>query len=117
MSAEATIYALLKALVGNRVYPDVAPSGTAYPCIVYQQVGGSGNAYIEGTMPDRENCRMQIAVWGPTRSAVIALAKQVESAICQSELMARPLGARVSTYEDDTQLYGARQDFDCWPLR
>ena len=117
MSAEATIYTLLKGLVSNRVYPDVAPSGTAYPCIVYQQVGGQGISYTEGVLPNRENGRLQIVCWGPTRSAVIALAKQVESAVCASDLMARPLGARVSTYEDDTQLYGARQDFDCWPLR
>lgn len=117
MSAEATIYTLLKGLVGDRVFPDVAPSGTAYPCIVYQQVGGQGLAYTEGTMPDHENCRMQIACWATTRAAAITLAKQVESAMCASELMARPIGARVSNYEDDTQLYGARQDFDCWPLR
>ena len=117
MSAEATIHSLLSGLVAGKVWPDVAPSGSALPRIVYQQVGGSGNAYIEGTMPDHENCRMQISCWATTRAAAITLAKQVESAMCASELMARPIGARVSNYEDDTQLYGARQDFDCWPLR
>lgn len=117
MSAEATIYTLLKGLVSNRVFPDVAPSGTAYPCIVYQQVGGQGISYTEGTMPDRENCRMQIACWATTRADAVALAKQAEAAVCASVLMAHPLGARISTYEDDTQLYGTRQDFSAWPLR
>ncbi len=117
MSAEATLHTLLSSLVAGRVYPDVAPEGAALPRIVYQQVGGQGNVYQEGDMPNRENARMQIACWAASRAQAIDLAKQAEALICASVLMARPLGARTSDYEPDTQLYGARQDFDCWPLR
>ncbi len=117
MSAEATIHALLSGLVATRVFPDVAPSGVARPFIVYQQVGGQGLVYAEGDMPNRENARMQIACWATTRSQAISLAQQAEALICASVLMARPMGARVSVHEEDTNLYGARQDFDCWAIR
>lgn len=117
MSAEATIHALLSSLVSSRVYPDIAPAGAALPRIVYQQVGGASPIYIEGTLPDRENARMQIVCWTATRLQAVALAKQVEELICASDLQATPLGARVSVYEEDTNTYGARQDFSVWPLR
>lgn len=118
MSAEATIYTLLKGLVSNRVYPDVAPSGSALPRIVYQQVGGVGLSFMDGTLPGKENARIQIACWATTRAAAVALAKQVEAAVCGSAaLQATPRGARVSEYEDGTQLYSSRQDFSVWPDR
>ena len=118
MSAEATIYALLTALVAGRVYPDVAPEGAALPRIVYQQVGGQGLSFLDGAMPSKENGRMQIACWATTRAAAIALAKQVEAAVCASAaLQAIPLGARASDFEQDTNLYACRQDFSVWPDR
>lgn len=117
MSAEATIVALLAGLVSGRVYPDVAPSGAALPRIVYQQVGGTGLSFIDGTLPSKENGRMQIACWATTRLAAIDMAKQVEALMCASQLQAAPLGARASVYEEDTQLYGSQQDFSVWPDR
>lgn len=118
MSAEATIYTLLTGLVAGRVYPDVAPEGAALPRIVYQQVGGEGLSFMDGALPSKENGRMQIACWSTTRAASIALAKQVEAAVCGSAaLQAIPLGARASDYEQDTNLYACRQDFSVWPNR
>jgi hypothetical protein len=118
MSAEATLYTLLSGLVAGRVFPDVAPEGAALPRVVFQQVGGQGLSFIDGTMPSKENGRMQIACWSTTRAASIALAKQVEAAVCGSAaLQATPLGARASDYEQDTNLYACRQDFSVWPNR
>lgn len=118
MSAEATLYTLLSGLVAGRVFPDVAPEGSALPRIVYQQVGGQGLSFIDGTMPSKENGRMQIACWATTRAAAIALAKQVEAAVCgSSALQAIPLGARMSDFEPDTGLYCSMQDFSVWPNR
>lgn len=118
MSAEATIYTLLTGLVAGRVYPDVAPEGAALPRIVYQQVGGVSESFIEGSLPDKENARMQIACWASTRAAAVALAKQAESAIVASTaFQAEPLGSRSSVYEEDTQFYGTHQDFSIWYAR
>lgn len=118
MSAEATIYTLLTGLVAGRVYPDVAPEGAALPRIVYQQVGGVSESFIEGSLPDKENARMQIAFWATTRAAAISTAKQAETLILASTaFQAEPIGARISVYEEDTQLYGTMQDFSIWSAR
>jgi hypothetical protein len=118
MSAESTLFTLLSSLVETRVYPDVAPEGSALPRIVYQQVGGQGLSFLDGTLPSKENGRMQIACWATTRAAAIALAKQVEVAVCgSSALQAIPLGARASDWEQDTGFYACRQDFSVWPSR
>ncbi|SFB74145.1 Protein of unknown function [Polaromonas sp. OV174] len=118
MSAEATLFAVLRALVADRVYPDVAPEGSALPRIVYQQAGGEVIAYMEGTLPDKENGRMQIVCWATTRIAAVNLAKQVEAAILSAPVIqADALGARVSVYEEDTKLFGSRQDFSIWSTR
>lgn len=118
MTAEATIHATLGSLVGGRIFPDVAPGVAALPRIVYQQVGGLSLVYTEGTLPDKENGRMQIACWALTRLAAVELAKQVEAAMAASvDFQAEPIGARNSVYEDDTKLYGCRQDFSVWSDR
>jgi len=118
MSAEDTIHNLLSSLVDGRVWPDVAREKSALPRIVYQQVGGQGLSFMDGTLPSKENGRMQIACWATTRAAAIALAKQVEVAVCGSAaLQAIPLGARASDWEQDTGFYACRQDFSLWPDR
>lgn len=118
MSAEATLYSLLSAFVAGRVFPDVAPEGAALPRIVYQQVGGQGLSFMDGTLPSKENGRMQISTWATTRAEAIAIAKQVEVAVCGSTaLQAIQLGARASDFEQDTNIYACRQDFSLWPDR
>lgn len=118
MSAESIISATLRALVAGRVYPDVAPEGTALPRIVYQQVGGKPVQYTEGPLAGQENARMQIACWADTRDAATTLAKQVEDALIAAPgCTVEPIGQRVSVYEEDTGLRGARQDFSVWSPR
>lgn len=117
MTPEAHVFTALQALVSGRCYPDVAPSGAALPRIVYQQVGGRSVNYTEGTLPDHENARMQVACWAETREAATALARQAEAALLAANLQCEPLGARVSVHEPDTGLRCARQDFSIWVPR
>jgi len=118
MTIEALIYAALAPLVDGRVYPDVAEEGSALPRIVYQEVGGNGLAFTEGTLPDHEGCRMQVVAWGEQRLAVTALAKQIKEALMAvPELQVEPLGGRTSVHEPDTGLRGSRQDFSIWAPR
>lgn len=115
MTIEASLYAALKSLVGNRVFPDVAPEGTVTPYITYQQVGGSAVNFVDATVPSKKNSRFQINVWGETRSAVKAIAVQAEDALrVASGLQTTVLGAAVSLCEEETQLRGTRQDFSFW---
>ncbi len=118
MSAEAALVPLLTGLVAGRIYPDVAPSGAGLPRIVYQQVGGKTINYTEGTLPDKENARMQIVCWAATRSAAVILAKLAEAAILAAPaFQAEAIGARISGYEPDTNLFSSHQDFSIWTTR
>lgn len=120
MSAEAAIVPLLTGLVSGRIYPDVAPSGALLPRIVYQQVGGKTINYTEGSLPDKENARMQIVCWAASRLSAINLAKQVEAAILAAPgMQSEAIGARASIAETDVEpfLYGSRQDFSIWTAR
>lgn len=117
MSAEPILVSLLSPLVSGRVYLDVAPSGALLPRIVMQQVGGEVINYTEGTIPDKENARMQVVCWGASRFAAANLAKQVEAAILASGIQAEAIGARISGFEPDTNLYSSLQDFSLWTAR
>ena len=118
MSAEPILISLLSPLVSGRVYLDVAQSGAALPRIVIQQVGGEVINYTEGTIPDKENARMQVVCWASSRFAAANLAKQVEAAIKSSSLIQpSAIGPRISRYEQDTALYSSHQDFSIWTTR
>lgn len=115
MTVEATLYTTLQILVGGRLYPDVAPFGTARPFATFQQVGGTSVNFIDSTLPSKSNARLQVSVWADTRSAASLLMKQVEAALrSATALQTTVLGQPVATYEPDTLLYGARQDFSFW---
>jgi hypothetical protein len=114
MSLEANVFDALKALVGNRVYPDVAPAGTDTPFIVYQQVGGEAINFLEAGMPGVRNARMQISCWAQSRLAASALARAAEEAIVAGNLKAFAIGALTAVHEPDTGLYGTHQDFSIW---
>lgn len=115
MTVEADIFNRLKTLVSNRVYPDVAPVGAAKPYITYQQVGGEGVNFMENAVPSKKNGRFQFNAWATTRAEAASLSRQVEDSLVTSPvLLATVMGAPVAIYEEDTKLYGTRQDFGIW---
>lgn len=118
MTVEADLFNTLKSLVSNRMYPDLAPAGVARPYIVYQQVGGQAPTFLERASPSKKNGRIQIAAWADTRAAASALGLQIEAAMVAATVFdAKPSGAAVSTYDEDTQLRGSLQDFSVWSNR
>jgi hypothetical protein len=119
MTVEQDLFDTLKVLgAGTRVFPDVAPYGTARPYITYQQVGGEPVSFLENTLPSKKNSRFQINCWATTRLAAAALARQVEAAMVQaSAFQARPLADHTATHNEDTNLYGTLQDFSVWSDR
>lgn len=118
MTVDERLQAVLGALAGGRVYPDVAPPDAQAPYIVFQQVGGQGFGYTEGTVPAEENCRIQLATWCATRIEATTLAQQAEALLLQATTcQATTLGTRTSLLDDDTGLRGARQDFSVWVPR
>ena len=112
---EQAIYDRLKVLCDGRVWADVAKAGTAKPCITYQQVGGSVVEFIGLELPSKLNARIMIKAWATTRLAAANIARQIEDLMLSSTtLQASAIGAFVSEYEEETKLYGTRQDFSCW---
>lgn len=112
MSVESVIFDTLKGLVANRVFPDIAPAGTARPYITYQQVGGEAVNFLDPTVPSKKRSRFQLNVWSDTRASVAALAIAVEDALRQvASLQTTVEGAPVASYEPETNLRGSLQDF------
>ncbi|HQS59731.1 MAG: hypothetical protein B7Y56_03030 [Gallionellales bacterium 35-53-114] len=115
MTTESLLNDVLKTLVSNRVYPDVAPELTARPYITYQQVGGESANFVDPTVPTKKNSRFQVNVWADTRAAAAALAIQVEDALrVVTALQTTVLSAPVATYDQATEYKGTRQDFSFW---
>lgn len=118
MTIEADIYDTLKVLVGNRCFPDFAPTDTAKPYITYTQIGGEAVSYVEDSVPNIQNGRFQVNVWGTTRSQCAVTMLQVEAALVASTTYgARPVSAPSSAYDHDMQIYSSMQDFSVWSNR
>jgi hypothetical protein len=118
MTVEADIYNTIKALVGNRVFPDVAPTSTAKPYITYSQVGGEALSYLERAVPDKQHGRFQVNVWADTRASASAVMLQVESAlVTTTAFQASAVSAPSSDYDNDMLTYGSMQDFSIWSTR
>lgn len=115
MSIESETFNALKALVSNKVYPDVNDAGTAAPYIVYGRAGGTAPSFLENASPDKENARLQVTSWHTTRLGAKALCDQVLAALVA--LGWRPIGAPVSLYDPETKLRGSAQDFSAWAVR
>ncbi|MBK5120890.1 DUF3168 domain-containing protein [Burkholderia sp. R-69980] len=112
------VFGALRALVPNkdgsaRVYPDIAPQGTARPYITYQSVGGQPTGTLEGVDSTR-NCRVQINVWADKRKDVSVTMESVIVALCGDPVSAIALGEPASVYEEDTKLRGSMLDFSIW---
>jgi len=114
VSLEKQIFEALKGLVDERVYPDIAPDAQL-PYITYQQVGGQAVNFVDGSIPDRSNARIQVDVWAATRLQASQLSAAVESTMRSlTALQPTVLSARVDTYDEPTGARGAMQDFSLW---
>lgn len=118
MTVEASIFTAISSLCGNRVFPDSAPFGTAMPYVIYTQTGGEAFSYLENAVPSKQNGRFQFNVFGTTSAACKALIAQIEQALVTSTaFQARPIGAPVSTYDHDMNIYGSQIDMSIWSDR
>lgn len=115
MSVELIIFDALRALVSDRVFPDVAPEETARPYITYQQVGGEAVNFVDSTVPSMKNGRWQINVWADSRLDAAPLARLVEDTLrAVTALRPTVLGGPIARYDEETKLRGTTQDFSFW---
>lgn len=115
MSIESEVFAALRSLVADKVYPDVNDAGTDAPYIVHTRAGGVAPTFLERATPSKENTRLRVTSWETTRIAANALAKQVHDAlVALTTIDVKPIGTLVALYDEDTKLRGATQDFSVW---
>lgn len=116
-SMESILFDTLKGLVGNRVFPSVAPELTPTPYITYQSAGGEQAInFMDGEQPSKKNARIQINVWDKQLVSALALAQRAETALrgASTTLSTTVLSGQRTTYEQDTKLHGTIQFFSCW---
>ena len=129
MTLEEQIFTTLGPLVGNRVFPDVAPLSTVKPYVTYQVLPGptlrpGSTRWMDGSAPDKHRSVVQVNVWGARRLEVNALARQIEDAMCaapavtdttfkaEPEADPRPDHVDVELADAPQGLFGTIQDFN-----
>lgn len=114
---ETTLQTLISGLCTN-TWNTVAPAKTGTPYAVWQFVGGRTLRYIEGAAADKRNSLIQVSVWASKSSEATALIRSIEDALCTSGAFSvDPQGEALSTYEEDTKLYGAIQRYSITAAR
>lgn len=111
---EVDLVTTIGALVGGRVFPDVAPFATVTPFAVYQQVGGSAVNFLGAESSAKKNARIQVTIWADTRLEAMTKIRQLEDVMCAAPILAYVEGAAIAHYDNSTKLRGALQDFSVW---
>lgn len=117
MTIESSLFALLGPLVGGRCYPDSTPDSPEFPAVIYQVVGGQALEWLDRTLPETENYRVQVEIWAKTRKEASALALAVRQKIIEDGAAfdsAQTLGQAVTDYQAALKIYGSRQDYSVW---
>lgn len=114
MAIEADIFVALDDLVDGHVYGFLAPQTmTVLPRITYQQVGGTPINFLENSSVEKDRCRFQFNGWHRTRHEAVALGRSIANALrAHTSLQATAASGMMYVYEEDTGLYGTRQDFN-----
>ncbi len=113
LAADAT----LTALVGTKIFPNLAPQGTVPPFVVYQQISGvPQNRLTGGSVGRLTEFRMQLDSYARTYLEAHSVADAVDavmSALESPDLAAAP-GAARDLYDDVAMLHRVSADFSVW---
>jgi hypothetical protein len=107
-------YAGLIPLVGDRIYPLVAPQSVQAPYCTYQKIS-SGRQYSHSGFSNLSRPRMQVSCFAPTYLQAKAVAIQVIAAIeawpGSGSVQAAFTENEQDLYDPDTKLYYIPVDF------
>jgi hypothetical protein len=116
MSLGATIKGAIGALASGNVFPDHAPDNhSAYPLVIWQQVGGQVVEFLDCTIGNQWNARVQVWTWARSRMEADSLAYSVRVALVGT-LKATTYGGSTWEYNEVLHLYGQRTDYSVWYL-
>lgn len=109
---EIRLYDILKSLVSNRVYPNLATQGAARPYIVYSNVSSVPDTSFCGTTRDSERL-FQVDVYSDNHSDMCALRESTITALIASPYVEAVEGFNTD-YEQDTKLFRALISVRFW---
>ncbi|MCQ4257473.1 tail completion protein gp17 [Stutzerimonas stutzeri] len=115
MFLEESLYARLGPLAAGRVFPGVAPEGTARPYITYTIVSGS-EGFTFGGPDGSEKAQVQVDVWAADHLQSLQLAKDTADELTREP--APGFGCSgVQRLPDDREggVYGIRREFTLHP--
>jgi hypothetical protein len=106
LSAASTI----TAIVGTRIYADVADGSAAAPYLVWQVISTGGETTHDGGR-EIEEPLIQFSCWGTSKESVIALASALNVVIDGNTIsgasgLTFQFSNQFGTYESDTNLFG-----------
>jgi hypothetical protein len=114
MTFESDLHAVIKA-VTPKVFPDVAPSGTAAPYATWQGIGGKSITFLENQPANKRNTLMQVSVWAGSRLEALNLIRKIEEALyAATQFVCAPEGEPLSMQDPDTGLSGSVQRFSIY---
>ena len=122
MSFESDLTTLCETVFAERVWWDTSPAGKPpefyrVPFVIINQVGGMDAWYVDNTLKDFQNARVQFNVWGSHRADVANAMRDLRKAIADSisgDWITMPFGAAVNDFNEVLDLRGSRQDFGFW---
>jgi hypothetical protein len=118
MTVEADIFTILAPLVGNRVFPVVAPFNTPRPYVTFQQIGGQPLVFLGREVPSKKNGLFQINVWADTRAEAISVQMHIDQVMRAATVFrAEPVSEPIAHYDQDIERRGTSQDFSIWSDR
>lgn len=98
------------AIVGQRVYQQVAQQDTTQPYVIWAVVTSAPGNNLSQT-PEYDDQRIQIDCWSPSQSQARLLGQAVRDAIeTQTHIVYGPW----SDYETETKLYRWSMDAEYW---
>jgi hypothetical protein len=107
-------YAGLSALVGTRIYPDVAPEDVVRPYVVWQEVATVPVNGIDGHH-SLNNYRIQIVSLDTTALRARAVAVQVRAAMAAAiAFKSIEVDFGTADFEVGSKVFGMRSDFSVW---
>lgn len=116
MSAETSLYSALSgdagvtAIVAGRVYPDVAPQGSALPAIVFERTQTDYLNTIHGTAI-AQKASLEVWCMAETRAQAEALCNAVETAARTADFIT--MGRRAE-FDNEQMLWATVLSVDFW---
>ena len=111
-------FAGLSALVGARIYPEIAQQQATKPYVTWAEISFVGTPAIDvGTRETSglNNYRIQVSSWAVKAGTVRDVDAQVRLAMQAATLFKSLIvDARSLDYEPDTKLFGFATDFSVW---